>query len=57
MGEFKEINDKIYEQLIDRLSEEGYDNISSKDNNEIVDLIDSCKTIEELVIEAINILK
>lgn len=57
MGEFKEINDKIYEQLIDRLSEEGYDNISSEDNNKIVDLIDSCKTIEELVIEAINILK
>ncbi|MCQ2013822.1 hypothetical protein [Clostridium butyricum] len=61
MGDFKEINDQIYDDLIDRLSEEGYDDISASANNKIVDLIDAQyedpDLFEELVQKAINIIE
>ncbi|MGH4141100.1 hypothetical protein [Clostridium sp.] len=38
MGKFQERSQQIYDNLIERLDEEGY-NISTSGNNEIVDLI------------------
>ena len=61
MGDFKTINDQIYDKLMERLSDEGYDNISASANNAIVALIDAqyedSDLFEELVKEAINIIK
>lgn len=62
MGEFKDINDSIYNKLIERLEEEGYENITHNVNhNKIVNLIDSSQNeyeaFEELVENAIKILK
>ena len=56
MGDFKDINDSIYDRLIERLSEEGYTNIPPEANNKIVDLIGSGLDFEELVIESIKLL-
>lgn len=61
MGEQKYINDQIYDKLIVRLSEEGYDNILPGANNAIVDLIDAqyedSNLFEELVKDAIEIIE
>ena len=38
MGEAKDITDQIYESLMERLDEMGYENISTTANNLIVDL-------------------
>lgn len=59
MGEFKDMTDLILEKLYERLEEEGYDNISNEQHNEIVDLIGvhqiNDDAFEELVVDAINI--
>ncbi|HAR86521.1 MAG TPA: hypothetical protein DCR69_12390 [Clostridium sp.] len=57
MGEFKDINDRIFYDLLDRLEELGYENITTKAHNEIVDLIDAHCTVEGLIPEAIEIIK
>lgn len=63
MGEYKEINDVIYSNLMFRLEEEGYEDISlnSNANNEICNLIDARhqdpEMFEILVSDAIEILK
>ena len=61
MGDFKDINDQIYDNLMERLSDEGYDDISTDSNNAIVDLIDAQyedpDLFEELVNKAIEIIK
>ncbi|MGL5713678.1 MAG: hypothetical protein ACRCXT_24040 [Paraclostridium sp.] len=62
MGEFKDINDSIYDRLIERLEDEGYEDIDSNKikHDEIVELIDSRQTeydeFEKLVKNAIEIL-
>lgn len=58
MGEYKDINDSIYERLMLDLEELGYDNISDNLKNKIVDLID-CQEGEayrQLLNEIIKIL-
>lgn len=57
MGEMKDITDLIYEELINRLDEMGYEKISSTANNKIVDLIDVGSNVEDLIEEAIKIIK
>ncbi|KEI16993.1 hypothetical protein Z959_07905 [Clostridium novyi B str. ATCC 27606] len=61
MGDFKDINDGIFEDLLNRLDDEGYSNIPSQAHNEIVDLIDAqyedAEMFKELVSEAIKIIK
>lgn len=58
MGEYKDINDSIYERLMLDLEELGYDNIPDNLKNKIVDLID-CQEGEayrQLLNEIIKIL-
>lgn len=57
MGEGKDMTDQIYDSLMSELAEIGYENISTKANNLIVDLIDVGKEVKELIPEAINIIK
>jgi|GEM_PF-5854391 len=56
MGEFQQRSQQIYDNLIERLDEEGYD-LSACENNEIVDLIrdeqlENTEEFESLVKEA-----
>ena len=63
MGEYKDINDEIYDDLISRLDEEGYRDIqlNTTVNNKIVDLIDARdqgqEEFEKLVSYSIKIIK
>jgi len=57
MGESKDITDQIYDILIDKLHEMGYEDISTNANNLIVDLIDVGREIEDLLAEAIKIIE
>lgn len=52
MGDFKDINDGIYDRLIQRLEEEGYEDITVEQNNSIVDCIngqEDSEAFEDLV--------
>lgn len=42
MGEFKDRSDIIYMRLIERLEKDGYE-LTSNENNQIVELIDDCQ--------------
>lgn len=57
MGEGKDITDSIYESLMARLDDMGYEKISRTANNLIVDLIDVGSDIEELLPKAIEIIE
>ena len=61
MGDFKDRSDMIYDNLIKRLDEEGYDAIPTAKINQIVDLIsdnqlEDTDAFEELVQEAIKVI-
>jgi hypothetical protein len=57
MGEAKDLTDQIYEDLMDRLEEEGYSIISTTANNKIVDIIDAGSSVDDLLPRAIEIIK
>ena len=59
MGDYKDRTDLIYTNLIERLGEEGYEDISAIENNKIVDFIHDSQLedpdqFERLVREAIK---
>jgi hypothetical protein len=59
LGEFKDRSDLIYMTLIERLDSEGYENLSTAENNKVVDLIrdeqlDNVEEFERLVRDSIH---
>lgn len=57
MGEYKDINDQLYKKLMEELEDEGYADISSKENDEIVNLINCNVDFQELFRSAKEVIK
>ncbi|MBM7615442.1 hypothetical protein [Alkaliphilus hydrothermalis] len=62
MGEFKDRMDQLYDNLMDRLAEEGYEDITNSANNAIVDLmqdyqLEDAKAFNELVNDSKKIIE